>query len=271
MTDQQDTLPALISGQVDVTSGQLSSGMFNSISRGGKLKLVADKGYIDPKACSNIATLARKDAPGLSGTPAASELKGRKLILVPGTWMEYYFEKLVAPLGLKVGDFQVSFIPSAAQVEALSKGAYDLVAQNEPWVTLLSDAGHRPILTPASQLMPDSQSAVTLFGARLIGDNAEVGKRFMLAYVKAVRKYDEGKLDSTVKTLNKYTKLDEALLKRLCWPALRGDGTLNMTSVMDFQAWAVGRKQSDAPLTEAQIYDPSFAQYASDKLGKAPN
>lgn len=251
---------------MDVASGQVSTGMFNSIARGAQMKLVADKGYIDPKGCDNLALVARKglvDPKNVRPEP----LRGKKLNVIRGTWNDYYVEKLLSTIGLKPADFELVNIPSASQPEAMNKGTIDLTVQNEPFVTRLTEDGHSSILTPITQLLPNAETAVTVYGAKLLGANADVGKRFMVAYLKAVRKYNEGKSDSNVKTMSKYTKLDEALLKKMCWPTLRGDGVLDVKSVLEFQSWAATQKLVDQQLSEQQIYDPSFIQYANQKLG----
>ena len=151
----------------------------------------------------------------------------------------------------------------------MNAGQVDLTVQNEPWVTRLADAGHVRLTPGISKLMPNSESAVMLFGPKLLGANAEVGKRFMLAYLKAVRAYNEGKTEHNVAILSKYTKLPKELVQKMCWPALHPDGTINTESVLDFQNWAAGKGMIKTPATAAQLFDTSFAEYASQQLGPA--
>lgn len=51
IADQVNIIPALASGQVDVSSGLVSAGILNTIKQSGTIKIVADKGYIDPTSC----------------------------------------------------------------------------------------------------------------------------------------------------------------------------------------------------------------------------
>lgn len=269
MTTQPDTIPALVSGQVDVTSGQVSSGMFNSIAKGARMAFVADKGYIDPAGCANLALIARSSLLPAGSQPTADLLRGKRINLVRGTWMEYYVEKLLGTINLRIDDLQVVQIPSAAHPEAMASGQLDLDPINEPWVTTLLQAGHRAILTPVQQLMPNSESAVMVYGPKLLDQNAAVGNRFMLAYLKAVRQYNQGKTDRNVAILAKYTQLDDKVLRDMCWPTIRGDGEMDVASVLDFQSWAVTKGLLDSALPSERFWDPSFARNATQQLGAA--
>lgn len=266
MTNQQDTLPAMLGGQVDVTSGQVYAAMFNAAAKDGAVKIVADKGYINPDACENIAVIGRK---GLfeNGDLKADRLKGSRMTIVPGSWNEYYLDKLLKALTLTNTTASNTMLASPAVFEAMNAGQVDITVQNEPWVTRLTDAGHVRLTPGISKLLPNSESAVMLFGPKLLGNNAEVGKRFMLAYLKAVRAYNEGKTDHNVAILSKYTKLPADLLQKMCWPSLHPDGALNTDSVLDFQTWAVAKGLINTPATAAQLFDTSFAEYASQQLG----
>jgi NitT/TauT family transport system substrate-binding protein len=268
MTTQSDTLPAMLGGQVDVTSGQVYAAMFNAAAKDSGVKIVADKGYIAPDACENIAVIGRK---GLfdEGPLQPEQLQGAKLTMIPGSWNNYYFEKLLAASNLTNTTASNTAMNSPTALEALNAGQVDITVQNEPWVTRMSDAGHVRFTPGIAELMPNSQSAVMLFGPKLLGENEEAGKRFMLAYLKAVRAYNEGKTDRNVEILSKYTKLPAELLQKMCWPALHPDGTMNLESVMDFQTWAVEKGLVQTAATEEQLFDTTFIEYASQELGPA--
>jgi len=268
MTQQQEIMPALASGQVDVASGLVSAGILNTIAKGADVKIVADKGYIDSQGCDNIALVASKSLleQGVASNPEL--LKGKTFVLIRSTWLHYAVEKQLSQVGLKVEDMEVTDIPSPSQPEAFNSGQIDLVMQNEPWVTRFRQDGHAPILKPIHEVLPDAQSAVTVFGSKLLGDNAEVGNRFMVAYLKAVRQYNEGKTDRNVQILAESIQLDPELLRQMCWPQLRPNGEINIASVEDFQQWAIDRKLMDAAVDETEFWDGRFVEHAVRQLGK---
>jgi NitT/TauT family transport system substrate-binding protein len=266
MSTQPDTLPALVAGQVDVVSGQVSASMFNFVARGGDAKLVADKGYIDPNGCDNIALVARKSL-ALPSTGTADALRGKKIHVVPGSWNDYLADKVLQPLGLTTGDMDIITLPSSASdLPAMDSGQLDLAVDNEPFLTQVTAAGHVSILQPPHVAMPGSESAVMIYGPKLMGANAEIGNRFMMAYLKGVREYNQGKTDRNVDILAQYTKLDPAILRQMCWPALRDDGALNVDSVLDFQTWAVQKGLVQVAVSKDQLVDTSFATTANQRL-----
>ncbi len=91
----------------------------------------------------------------------------------------------------------------------------------------------------------------------------------MLAYLKAVREYKQGKTERNLKIIAKHSGLDEELLKRCCWPSLRENGRINIESILDFQKWAVKKGLLDKVVTPEQFWDPSFVSYASRVLSSA--
>jgi NitT/TauT family transport system substrate-binding protein len=269
MKVQQEIVPALASGQVDVASGLMSAGILNTIAKGGKIQIVADKGFIDPEGCDNHALVARRGLIESGVRENPEQLRGATFAVVRATWVDYYAEKALNQAGLKVEDMQLTDIPSASQPEALDQGQIDLVSQNEPWVTRLKQGGHEPILTPAHELLPSANSAVTLYGPTLLNGDPDVGNRFMVAYLKAVRQYNEGKTDRNVEILAKYIQLDPALIREMCWPGLRDDGQLNVQSALDFQQWALDKKFMETAVSEEQFWNGSFVDYANAQLGAA--
>jgi len=84
----------------------------------------------------------------------------------------------------------------------------------------------------------------------------------MVAYLQAVRQYNQGKTEKNLKILAKHTGIDQGLLKKMCWPAVRNDGQFNVESVLNFQQWAKKRGYLDHLLTEKEFWDPSFIDYA---------
>jgi ABC-type nitrate/sulfonate/bicarbonate transport system substrate-binding protein len=172
-TQQQDTLPALVSGDVDVIGGLVSSAYLNAIARGGEIKIVADKGYIDPDGCSNFAIVANSSLLESDGQVNPDALRGQIISAQQGTWQTYYVDKELNTIGLSLADVELASIPSPAQPDALTQGSIAASAQNEPWVTILSAQGHQTILEPVQELLPESQSAVLLYGPSLLNDNPE--------------------------------------------------------------------------------------------------
>lgn len=262
MTQQKEIIPALVSGQADVASGLVTAGLLNTIAKGAELAIVADKGYIDPAGCANYAAIIRKDLAEQVASGDAAVLKGLKTTAPVGGWLDYFLDRLVSEQGLAAADFEHIDLPSPAQLEGLNSGTIDISVNNEPWITLFQEAGHATLLKPVTEVLPDSQSAVVLYGPNFLRDDPEAGERFMTAYLKAVRQYNEGKTDRNVEILAEALSLDPELLKRMCWPTLRNDGAVNVESELDFQQWAVDTGLVEQPVSAEQLWDPAFTEAA---------
>jgi NitT/TauT family transport system substrate-binding protein len=115
-------------------------------------------------------------------------------------------------------------------------------------------------------VIPDTHYALVRFGPNLLEKNPEAGKRFMVAYLKAVRQYNQGKTARNLDILAKHTKLDKDLLNTACWAQLRNDGHINVQSLIDFQDWALQRGLLDKKIPEDRLNDPSFLKYANEVL-----
>jgi len=90
----------------------------------------------------------------------------------------------------------------------------------------------------------------------------------MVAYLKAVRQYNEGKTDRNMQLLQDFTGLDRTLLEKVCWPTFRNDLMIDTQSVLKFQDWAFEQGLLDGKVKIEQLWDPSFAEFALSVVGK---
>ena len=266
--DFKNIVPALSQGQLDVSTGLTSVSVLNAIARGAKIKFVADKGYIDPLGCASNALMARSELVDGGELQNPAQLRGRRMTIIPSTIEGYYVEKLLKSAGLSLGDVEVLDIPTPADFDALKKGRIDLTTASEPWVTIISEDEDCVLWMAAQEVIPDFQLAFILYGPNILDKNPDAGKRFMVAYLKAVRQYNRGKTERNLQFLTEFTELDQEVLKKACWIPIRSDGQINVESVLDFQAWALEKGYLDKSVTEDQFWDSSFIQYANQVLNK---
>lgn len=266
-TVQEEILPALSSGQVDVSSGLVSAGMFNAIARGADIKITADKGYVDPNGCVNWSVLGRKDLVESGGLESADQLDGLTINIVPTTWLEYYLSVVLAEGGLTLDDIEKVNVSSPAVPDALDSAQIDVAVNAEPWVTRLGAAGHVPVLGLPQELTPGESGAVQLYGPTLLGDNREVGIRFMAGYLKAVEQYVEGPTERNLEIISEFSQLPEDLLSEMCWPAINPTGDVAVDGVMAFQDFALERGYLDEVVQPEQFMDDSFLTAARELVG----
>lgn len=265
-TVQEEILPALSSGQVDVSSGLVSAGMFNAIARGSEIKIVADKGYVDPNGCVNWSVLGRNDLVESGALDTADQLEGLTVNIVPATWLEYYLSEVLAEGDLTLDDIEKVNLSSPAVPDALDTDQIDVAVNSEPWVTRLGAAGHVPVLGLPQELTPGQSGAVQLYGPTLLGDNQDVGVRFMAGYLESVAQYAEGPTERNLEIIAEFSQLPEDLLTTMCWPAINPSGEVDENGVMSFQDFAVDRQYLDTIVEPEQFLDTSFLEQAREMM-----
>ncbi len=265
ITAQADSFAAVLSNQLDVVTSNVTAGVINSLARGGDVRVVADRGSLSSSVCSSYGIMLRKG--DFSGpNPAAAEIRGKTIHSQGDRWQDYLITKWLASFGLTFDDVKPLLVSNAVRLEALNKNQVQIVPDTEPYITQHIANGHILAALSPDKVLPNSQTTLLLYGSNMTGANADVGKRFMVAYLKGVRKFNEGKTDETVKIMNKYLKMDETLLRKMCWSTMRNDGMVNVDSLLDFQKWALDKKLVDKPLTSEQLFDPTYVQYATKIL-----
>jgi NitT/TauT family transport system substrate-binding protein len=262
MTSSGQGIPALIQGEVDVIPGAIRFNLLNAMARGAEIRFVADMGYVDPEGCIADALMARPALVEAGELNGPGQLLNRRIATNPSVFTGYFLDKLLNRAGLSLDDIDIENIPHPARPEALERGAVDLVTSSEPWTTRLLQEKQAILWVPYQEVIPDFQHSIIVYGPNLLVKNPEAGNRFMVAYLKAVRQYNEGKTPRNIEILAKHTGLDEELLTDCCWPAIRADGRINCESVLDFQRWAIERGLLDDLVTKEQFWDPHFVEHA---------
>ena len=84
------TLPALINGDIAVSGGALSPGLFNAIAKGAHVRIVADKGSAVPGSCTASGVVVRRDLAQDGKVTNVSDLKGRKVMASSAPGLQYF-------------------------------------------------------------------------------------------------------------------------------------------------------------------------------------
>jgi NitT/TauT family transport system substrate-binding protein len=113
-----------------------------------------------------------------------------------------------------------------------------------------------------------------LFGPELVTQHPEVGRRWMTAYLKGVRDYNEAmfkngpRRQEVIATLAKWTGVtDTDLFKRMGLPAIDPNGHVNLDSVSDQLSFHRGQGTVTSAVDLQQIVDTRFADAAVQELG----
>jgi NitT/TauT family transport system substrate-binding protein len=269
-TAQQST-PALITGQVDVISGPVTAGMLNAMSQGEPVRFVADKGNLDTSAgCAPSAFVVRRAIADAGVLSNAAEVKGMKISTTSGNYISFMWELVLSDVNLTLADMKTNKLSEAEEIAALENGSLDMAVMSEPWLTQTLKGGKIAVWKTSPQVLPNATLGVVVFGPNLLRGDPDVGRRFMTAYLKAVRQYSEGKTDRNLKILSEFTKLSPEQLKEICWPPFKRDGSIDVTSITRFQEWAVKNKFLDTVTPPEKFWDGHFVEQANQALKSNP-
>jgi len=263
-------------GQLDVGGGAPSAGLYNAVARGIDVKIVADKGSSPPGYGYN-PLLVRKDLVDSGRYKSFKDLKGFKVAgPARGTSPDAILNEALKKGGLKFSDVEVVYMGFPQHVLALQNKAVDAAVTTEPSATRAVQAG-AAVRYHNDEIYPNQQIAVTLYSGAFIKSNPDSAKKFMRAYIKAVRDYNDalkdGKLagtnaDEIVKILTEYTNIQDPNVFRTIVPnGCNPDGKVNEASLKkDFEFYK-SQGLIEGNVTVEQAVDASFADAAVKELG----
>jgi NitT/TauT family transport system substrate-binding protein len=262
-------LPAFIQGEGDVWAGSLGPNLFNAINQGGRIQIVADKGYIDPNGCPYWALVARSDLNGDNGDLGLLENATVGVSTRPSISTSYFLDTLTDIGNVPDESLDLHALPNPSVAEALGDGLLDFTTATEPWITRILDAGSGEIWYTANEALPDYQIGYTVFNSRFLDEEPDVGERFMIAYLNAMRQYNEGKTEQNLDNASEATGLDRDFLERACWSAMRDDGSINTEAIDAAQEWAVSQDMNDRVLSSDEYWNSSFVDHANAVLAES--
>ena len=264
-------------GQLDVGAGSPSAGLYNAVARGINIKIVADKGSTPP-GYGFQPLLVRKDLVDSGRYKSLKDLKGMKIAgSAPGSASTSTLNEALKKAGLKYTDVERVFMGFPQHVVALQNKAVDAALTTEPSATRAVQSGAAVRVMGDDRIYPNHQLAVVLYSAAFIKDNPDAGKRFMRAYLRAARYYNDalkgGKIagpaaDDVVAILTEYTNIKDPKVYRTITPqGTNPDGHLNVDSLKADLAFFKAEGQVKGQVTVDQVVDTSFVEAALKELG----
>jgi ABC-type nitrate/sulfonate/bicarbonate transport system substrate-binding protein len=262
--DANSALVAATTGELDAMSGPIRSGIFNIMLRTPHLRVVADKGHLAARECIVEAFAASSKI--ADRVAAAGSVRGEKFALIRGGFTEFMIDRFLAKQNLTRKDIEFVQIPPG-DIAISAKKQFDAIRYvQEPNLSNGVAKGLYKIIEAAENVVPRQQHGVVLFGKRLRVDDPELGRRFMRAYLRGVRRYNEGKTKRNIEILSKHTKMPLEIIERACWLPVANDGRVDMPSVNALLDWSKAQGYLDGPMPPEQWWDPRFIDAANEAL-----
>jgi NitT/TauT family transport system substrate-binding protein len=264
--------------QLDVGSGGPGPGLFNAILRGVDLRIVADRSRAAP-GTANQCLMARKSLLDSGAVHSFADWKGKVFAEnVPGVLTTSLIDRELQRAGLSLQQDVTSVTLGFPEMfTAFANEAIDFGILIEPFYTLSEEQGTAKCWKPTSEIGPNFQIAVTLYGPTFAAQRADAARRFMVANLRAMRDYNraffgdgEGRDEFSELMTRTSNMKDLALLKRLHPTWSDPNGAVNADSLRDVQRWYLGRGELTGELDFDRVIDMSFVDYALQRLGRAP-
>jgi NitT/TauT family transport system substrate-binding protein len=265
-TQASEALALLVAGTTDIYAGTLNIGFLNVLSSSPDLKAVADRGHVQTGSnCTYQAILVRKDLYNSGEVTSAADLAGQTISVSTGGPAAFILDSYLSQAGLTFKDIKTTNLTPLTEINAYANKTIAVGITAEPDLTRVLNAGTTTILAKAEDVVGLFESGFIAFGKTLRVDHPDVGARFMAAYLKGVRQYNEGKTDRNLQILSEATGETIQMLQTACWPSINSDGMIDFAGVEPFQQWAIAQGQLEKPVTADQFFDPSFL-LAAQKL-----
>ena len=261
-----DAIVGLLNGDIDVVGGFVTPNTLNAMNQGTVIKYVADKGFVDPDACPVNAMIASSEMLASGSLDDPSNWAGLRVEADENNMEGYMFSVLAEQNGMTLDDFEFIALPPPVELASIGDGSIDIASGTEPWATRMLLAGAE-VWKPAKELIPGATFAIIEFGPSILEDDPNLGKRFMVAYLKAVNQLAEGKTERNMELMVNFTGLDKELLEQVCWAHFAEGSKINTDSILAFQEYLLARGMLDVIVPVETFYDPSFTDYAVDVLG----
>ncbi len=264
-------MPALARGDIQVGTADINAGFLNILGREVDLRFVADRGTTPPGA-GWYAVMVRS---GIADQfHDYRDLAGRTVSLsFEGAFNHWLLGVMLERGGLTFDDVNVTFIPPADVAAALANGTLDVIPTFEPTNTVLIENGWAVRWRGVDEILPNAQIVVIAYAPRFAEEKPEAARRWMLAYLKGVREYNDAyhkgiNRDAVVQMLTQATAVkDSAMWNKMVWPALHGDGTINVASIRQGEEWFLKQGMVRQRADLDRFVDPSFAEWAVAQLG----
>lgn len=270
-----DMMAPLGTGELHVVGGGINPGLYNAIARGIQMIAVADKGSLPPGR-GYLAIVVRKDLWDDKKVTSVKDLKGRPVATnAANSPTIFQWAKALGAVGLTLADVDLKTIDWPLMIPALQNKAIDAAIISEPLSSMAEDRNVGLKMLTTDKVTPNMGIAVIIYSKDFSAKKPELAKRWMTAYLKAVRFYNDAlreggsKREEVVETLIKNTTVKERkMYDRMIWAGLNPNGFLNKESIMDYQRFLQERGEIPKPVPISQVVDDSFVEAALRVLGK---
>jgi NitT/TauT family transport system substrate-binding protein len=267
-------MAALTTGELDVGSGSISPGIYNSVAAGINMRVVASKSRVGPRGSAKYVVRRGLVEPGKPFL--LKDLKGKVIALnSAGGSSRLYMDGLLRKAGLRESDVIVRVLPFNDMVGALSQGGVDVAFLVQPFITIADEKGIGVGIADLWDLFPGHMTNNLFYSNAFIRSRPTLAEKFMTAFLKGQRYFYDAivkkkeSLDSVVDIVAKYSRTGDRKVLRLGLSVteLTPNGEMDLKEIQDDQDWYFQKGLVKTKIDVNQMVDLRFLNSAVKSLG----
>ena len=267
-------IPFLAAGQIDVAGLSQSPALFNAVGRGVPIRLVGDKGRLSPNY-DYAALVVRKDLVDEGRVRDYADLRGMR-ISTPGqgTALWAQLARVLDLGGMWFGDIEAETLSQPDSLPALANRALDAALLIEPFVTAAVGRGIGVRWKGAQEFAPNAQNGEVAYAPSFIESQPEAARRFMVAYLKGLRAYQDAfdsgtDKEAMIDILIKHSPVkDRAVYYTMVPAGFELNGRINVDFLRAEQEIYGRAGLLTDPVDVTTLVDHQYADYAVARLGR---
>jgi NitT/TauT family transport system substrate-binding protein len=266
----------LATSQIDVAGVGPNPQYVNAVACDVPIKAVADKGRFS-RGGGYIAFAVRKALVDEGRYRGPADLKGLRIALAPPAMTSptaIDLDILLQRGGLTLEDVELIDLPTADMAASLAGGSIDGAMIAEPFASRVVEMGAAMRILGLDEVNPDQQIAAISYAPAFMADKPDVARRFVVAYIKGARAYNDAFLKNRgkaeiIQILAQATTIKEpAVWEKAVPPGINPDGYVNADSLVDQLDWYYRHGQIVEQRDVAEMIDHQYVDYAIGVLGR---
>ncbi len=258
---------AVGSGDLDVGADQPTPSLVNVILMGTGARVVAGKGHIPAHPDKGTSGFViRGDLADQIRTPAG--LRGRTILTIaPGSPHLYLLGQWFRKYGFTENDVKFKYIRWPNMPLALTNKQADGGFMVEPFASKAVALGGK-MLARSGSIAPGHVVGLLLYSGVLINKKSAVAQKFMNAYIKATRYFnDPANREECAGILSRRSRLSKELILKLDFVTVARNADIRMWSIDEQLMYFYKKKSIPRRVTAKEVVDGRFRDEALRQLG----
>jgi NitT/TauT family transport system substrate-binding protein len=261
----------LVQGTLDVMLSLPTAGLFNAAKSDGPFKIVSGGSMsLETEFYSGLVVKMSSDSAQGSSEDVLHSLTGQKIAFpILGSVPHYFIDTLFKRSHLVLSEEQIALMPFPLIAASLKKGIIRAGYLAEPFIASFEAANPGNIRTfNLAKVFPNTPMTLLIFGKNIREKKPALAIKFMAAYLKGCRQYQQGKTPRNLEILKKYLNIDESLLRQFVWPTVSPDNIFSCRDFLNgYQDWLLKKKYLAERIDVGKMIDPGFLNGAKKVSG----